>query len=156
MDKRDYNRFIGSLMWTIILFFMLIILSAACCFTLTGCTTVKYVPVESVTHDSTYISQLKRDSIHVHDSIYLFVETKSDTVYQTKYVQKIIYRDVLRTDTQYIDRIDTIRVPVPASCDPPKWYKIHHIPKSIAAIFLIMQLSAILFFVYLGRKYYNH
>lgn len=155
MDKRDYNRFIGSLMWTIILFFMLIILSAACCFTLTGCTTVKYVPVESMTHDSTYISQLQRDSIHVHDSIYLFVETKSDTVYQTKYVQKIIYRDVLRTDTQYIDRIDTIRVPVPTSCDPPKWYKIHHIPKSIAVIFLIMQLSAILFFVYLGRKYCN-
>lgn len=156
MDKRDYNRFIGSLMWTIILFFMLIILSAACCFTLTGCTTVKYVPVESVTHDSTRISQLQRDSIHVHDSICLFVETKSDTVYQTKYVQKIIYRDVLRTDTQYIDRIDTIRVPVPASCDPPKWYKIHHIPKSIAVIFLIMQLSAILFFIYLGRKYCNH
>lgn len=156
MDKRDYNRFIGSLMWTIILFFMLIILSATCCFTLSGCTTTKYVPVESVTHDSIYISQLQRDSIHVHDSTYLFVETKSDTVYQTKYVQKIIYRDVLRTDTQYIDRIDTIRVPVPASCDPPKWYKSHYIPKSVAVIFLIMQLSAILFFIYLGRKYCNH
>lgn len=121
MDKRDYNRFIGSLMWTIILFFMLIILSAACCFTLTGCTTVKYVPVESVTRDSIYISRLQRDSIHVHDSIYMEVKTKSDTVYQIKYVQKVVYRDVMRTDTLLVERIDTIRIPVPVERKLARW-----------------------------------
>ena len=94
------------------------------CFTLTGCTSVRYVPVESVTHDSIYISRVERDSIHVHDSIYLEVFSKADTVYQTKYVQKVLYRDALRTDTMIVERVDTIRLPYPVERQLSRWEKI--------------------------------
>lgn len=94
------------------------------CFTLTGCTSVRYVPVESVTHDSIYISRVERDSIHVHDSIYMEVVSKADTVYQTKYVQKVVYRDALRTDTMIVERVDTIRLPYPVERQLSKWEKI--------------------------------
>lgn len=94
------------------------------CFTLTGCTSVRYVPVESVTHDSIYISRVERDSIHVHDSIYLEVVSNADTVYQTKYVQKVVYRDALRTDTMIVERVDTIRLPYPVERQLSKWEKI--------------------------------
>lgn len=120
----EYRRFIAALMWTDILFFMMIILAAASCFTLTGCTSVQYVPVESVTHDSIYISRVERDSIHVHDSIYMEVVSKADTIYQTKYVQKVIYRDALRTDTMVVERVDTIRLPYPVERQLSKWEKI--------------------------------
>ena len=94
------------------------------CFTLPGCTSVRYVPVESVTHDSIYISRVERDSIHVHDSIYMEVMSKADTVYQTKYVQKVVYRDALRTDTMIVERVDTIRLPYPVERQLSKWEKI--------------------------------
>lgn len=117
----EYRKFISAIMWTAILFFLLIIMAAASCFTLTGCTSVKYVPVESVTHDSIYISRLQRDSIHVHDSIYMEVKNNADTVYQTKYVQKVVYRDALRTDTMVVERIDTLRIPVPVERKLSRW-----------------------------------
>ena len=120
----EYRRFISALMWTIIMFFMFILLSATCCFTLTGCTAVKYVPMESVTHDSIYISRLQRDSIHVHDSIFMSLETKADTVVKTKYVQKVVYRDALRTDTMVVERTDTIRIPVPIERKLTRWEQI--------------------------------
>ena len=120
----EYRRFIAAIMWTAILFFMFILFAAVSCFTLTGCTTTKYVPVESVTHDSIYISRLQRDSIHVHDSIYMEVKTKADTVYQTKYVQKVVYRDALRTDTMLVERIDTIRIPYPVERKLTRWEQI--------------------------------
>ena len=120
----EYRRFIAAFMWTAILFFLMIILAAASCFTLTGCTSVQYVPVESVTHDSIYISRVERDSIHVHDSIYMEVVSKADTVYKTKYVQKVVYRDALRTDTLLVERVDTIRIPVPVERKLSRWEQI--------------------------------
>lgn len=120
----EYKRFITALMWTTILFFLIVMMAAASCFTLTGCTSVRYVPVESVTHDSIYISRVERDSIHVHDSIYMEVVSKADTVYKTKYVQKVVYRDALRTDTMVVERVDTIRLPYPVERQLSKWEKI--------------------------------
>ena len=120
----EYKRFITVLMWTTILFFLVVMMAAASCMTLTGCTSVRYVPVESVTHDSIYISRVERDSIHVHDSIYMEVMSKADTVYQTKYVQKVVYRDALRTDTMIVERVDTIRMPYPVERQLSQWEKI--------------------------------
>lgn len=117
----EYRRFIEALMCMITLLFVTLSVAIVLCFTMTGCTSVRYIPVESVKHDSIYISRLERDSIHVHDSIYMEVKTKADTVYQTKYVQKVVYRDALRTDTLLVERIDTIRIPVPVERKLTKW-----------------------------------
>lgn len=120
----DMDRFIKALMYSALLFFLYLTMAMVACFTLTGCYVVRYVPVESVSHDSVYISRVERDSIHVHDSIYMEVMSKADTVYQTKYVHKVVYRDALRTDTMVVDRVDTIRLPYPVERQLSKWEKI--------------------------------
>ena len=117
----DYKRFMIALMWTIMMFFAFLLTAMVSCFTLTGCTLVQYIPVESVTHDSIYISKLERDSIHVHDSIYLEVKQQADTIIKTKYVQKVVYRDALRTDTFFIERVDSVQVPYPVERKLTKW-----------------------------------
>ena len=117
----DYKRFMIALMWTIMMFFAFLLTAMVSCFTLTGCTSVQYIPVESVTHDSIYISKLERDSIHVHDSIYLEVKQQADTIIKTKYVQKVVYRDALRTDTFFIERVDSVQVPYPVERNLTKW-----------------------------------
>jgi hypothetical protein len=117
----EYKRFMIALMWTIMMFFALLLTVMVSCFTLTGCSSVRYVPVETIKHDSIYISKLERDSIHVHDSIYLEVKQQADTIIKTKYVQKVVYRDALRVDTLFIERVDSVKVPYPVERKLSKW-----------------------------------
>lgn len=72
-----------------------------------SCTRTLYVPQTSVQRDSIYITQYKRDSIYMHDSIFQWL--KADTMYIEKWYTKYIER--LSTDTLYIERNDTIREP---------------------------------------------
>ena len=85
--------------------FSVIIVFILCLF-LCGCTTTKYVEVEKVRTDTTYITQHQRDSIWMHDSI--LVREKGDTVWfekwHTKYIEKQIH------DTLYSATHDTIPV----------------------------------------------
>ena len=64
---------------------MLVLLAMA----VTSCRSVRYVPVETVKHDSVYFNKVVRDSIHVKDSVLVIV--KGDTVTEFRY--KYIYRD---------------------------------------------------------------
>lgn len=79
------------------------------CILLSSCTTTKYVTVEKIKHDTTYVSKLQRDSIWLHDSIK--VSEKGDTVkiekWHTKYIEKQVH------DTTYISKRDTIPQPYP-------------------------------------------
>lgn len=76
---------------------------AACC-ALFSCRGVQYVPVETVKTDSVRIVDLQRDSIYVQDSV--IIRTKADTVYVTKW--RTEYRDALRVDTFYVERVDSV------------------------------------------------
>lgn len=67
----EYRRFITSLMWMVILFFMLLLVAVVSLFTLTGCTNVKYVPVESV--------RIERDTVVRHDTISRYIRSESTT-----------------------------------------------------------------------------
>lgn len=84
-----------------------------------SCHSTKYIPVETVRTDSVYFSTFLRDSIYVKDSIY--IKEKNDTVFVDKY--KYIYKYVNLTDTVFIERCDTIRVPVPVEREPSFWDK---------------------------------
>lgn len=68
---------------------------------------VEYVDREVIK----YVTQTQHDTIvnNVHDSIYHTIYQVGDTVYSTKYVEKIVYRDkiVVRCDTIYRDSIQT-------------------------------------------------
>ena len=92
---------------------MLVLLAMA----VTSCRSVRYVPVETVKHDSVYFNKVVRDSIHVKDSVLVIV--KGDTVIEFRY--KYVYRDKAKTDTAYVSRTDTIRVPYPVEARLTKW-----------------------------------
>ena len=90
-----------------------VILAVVAVLLLTGCRSVKYVEVDKVRTDTTYITKQQRDSIWLHDSLYIHEYTKGDTVYlertkwHTRYVEKVL------RDTLYRATHDTIPVPYP-------------------------------------------
>lgn len=59
-----------------------------------SCST-KYVPVEVVRLDSVRVVDVRRDSIHVLDSV--IIAGSNDTVYLTRW--RVVYREALRVDT---------------------------------------------------------
>lgn len=81
--------------------FFLILLFNSCI------TTKKHSQIEYV-HDTIvhtqYVDKLKHDSVYLHDSI--FIHTKNDTVYYTKY--KDVYKYIYVKDT--IHSTDTLKV----------------------------------------------
>ena len=107
--------------------------------------------------DSIFIYSLLRDSIYLHDSIY--VREKGDTVY--KYVEKLrykyinsvdtMYRTIVRVDTAYVDRtkLEVREKPVYVE-QHIKWYN-----KVCMWLGRICCLAAILWaiFLYLKRKF---
>lgn len=91
---------------------------------LTGCKSVKYIPVETVRTDSVYVDRYLRDSIYQRDSVFINRWTAGDTVYQDKIVYKYIYRDKVKYDTVAILRSDTVRVPFSVDRELSKWEQI--------------------------------
>ena len=82
----------------IILFFVV--------FALFGCTKTIYVPVTNTITEIQYRDRLQRDSLYFADSI--LIETKGDTVFNTKikyrYINKIVKDTVNRTDSVYVEK----------------------------------------------------
>ena len=76
---------------------------------LTSCTTTKYVEVERIRTDTTYITKWQKDSVWLHDSIH--VTEKGDTVRIERW--RTQWRDRLRVDTIYQATHDTIPQPYP-------------------------------------------
>jgi len=102
--EQKRNGCVGVLLW------MLIILLAG--FVLIGlgaCRSVRYIPVESVRHDSVVTILHHRDSIYQHDSVY--IKEKADTLLIERWHTR--WRDRVSHDTLYISKTDTIRIPVP-------------------------------------------
>lgn len=105
-----------------------------------SCRTVKYVPVETVKVDTTYINKLQRDSIYMLDSVY--VKEKGDTVLIEKY--KYLYRDKLVRDTLYMAKTDSIQVPYPVEKELTWWLKIKI---AIIDFVMVVCILVIIFFV---------
>lgn len=98
------NGCVGVLLW------MLIILLAG--FVLIGlgaCRSVRYIPIESVRHDSVVTILHHRDSVYQHDSVY--IKEKADTVLIERWHTR--WRDRVSHDTLYMSKTDTIMIPVP-------------------------------------------
>lgn len=68
-----------------------------------NCTT-KYVPVINTVIDSVKVVDVRRDSVHVLDSVLIY--GKNDTIYSTRW--RVEYREALRVDTFYSFRCDTV------------------------------------------------
>lgn len=80
---------------------------------LSSCRSVKYVPVETIRTDTTYITREQRDSIHIHDSIFVKEHQKGDTIFVEVEKIKRIYIDKTTHDTTYVATHDSIPVPYP-------------------------------------------
>lgn len=78
-------------------------------FFLSGCTTTEYVTVEKVRTDTVNHSKVLRDSVWLHDSVY--VKEKGDTVTVERWHTE--WRERLLFDTLLIATHDTIPQPYP-------------------------------------------
>lgn len=107
--------------------------------------------------DSIFITAIQRDSIYLHDSIY--VRETGDTVY--KYVEKLrykyvnsvdtLYRTIVRVDTAYVERTKVEIREKPVYIEKQvKWYN-----KGFMWLGRICCLAAILWaiFLYIKRKF---
>ena len=92
-----------------------VLLGTAIC----SCRSVKYVPVETVRHDTLYINKVRRDSIVKYDSVH--VREKGDTVWLEKY--RYLFVDKWRTDTLYVSRTDSVQVPYPVERELTRWQR---------------------------------
>ena len=90
---------------------------------LSGCKSVKYIPVKTTETRTDYVDRFKTDSVHVRDSV--FVMMQGDTVYRDRWHTE--YREVYIRDTIHVSERDTIREPYPVEIVKEK-YKV---PKSL-------------------------
>ncbi len=107
---------------------------------MSSCTRTVYVPQTTIQRDSIYITQYKRDSIYMHDSI-LVLRVRDSTIvekWHTKYIER------LNTDTLYIEKADTLRIPYPVekelSTMQKVWIKLGKLFSGLGfcAIFLVL------------------
>ena len=111
-------------------FLVLLLMSAIC-----SCTSTKYVPIESVKHDSVYLNKIVKDSVYIKDSVLI---VKGDTI--TEYRYKYIYQYKDKTDTLYITKTDTIRVPYPVERPLTRWEQLKDRAGGIVMFVLIITL----------------
>lgn len=74
-----------------------------------SCRHTEFVTVEKVRTDTLYKSEVLRDSIHVHDSVSVYMQ--GDTRYRDRWRTEYVYR--LRLDTVLDIRHDSIPCPYP-------------------------------------------
>ena len=118
-----------------------------------GCkTATKVVEVEKVRTDTTYITKHQRDSIHVHDSVYLHEYTRGDTVYIEKVRWRTDIKEKLRIDTIYKSKTDTVKVSVQETIvkQESKWKRLG---KMIGQMLVMLM---ILFGIYCGIQIARH
>jgi hypothetical protein len=84
-----------------------------------SCTTTKYVTVPELHTDTLMVTQHQRDSIYVHDSIWVNQWQAGDTIYRerTKWCTKYIER--LSHDTIYKSKTDSVPQPYPVIKEVP-------------------------------------
>lgn len=104
-------------------------------------TKVEYVDREVVKYET----KIQHDTLinNIHDSVYHTIFQKGDTVFDTKYVERIKWRDrvVVKTDTCYRDSIQTvIKESVKEKQIIPKWCYISLLVCGLFIIFAIIKV----------------
>lgn len=119
---------------------------------LSGCRQVEYVTVDRVHSDTLYQKLSVHDSIYVRDSVYLHEWVKGDTVFVEKTKWRNVEKELLRVDTVYKVRVDSVAVPYPvgkAKGAVSNWQRFR---MSVGDGFLIALLFGVVFMVLRWRK----
>ena len=78
-----------------------------------SCKTKEYVPVVEHHTDTLRLVHHHRDSIYLHDSTFVREYVQGDTVRVVTEMWHTKFRDVVKTDTLYRSRTDSVPVPYP-------------------------------------------
>jgi len=141
------DRSIGCL--TLAMWFFLVFCTGIILICFGSCKSVKYIPYETIKHDSIYITNHQKDSVYIYDSIYQ--KEKGDTLilekWRTKYVEKQVH------DTSYIERWDSIYVPYPVEKELSKWEKRYiTIGKVSTGLYIGLLIALIAWLVYYIKR----
>lgn len=112
-----------------------------------GCTTTKYVPIESVHTEYRDRVNVQRDSIYLRDSIY--IENKGDTIVIERWRDR--WRDRIIRDTMSVNTTDTIQhsVEVEKPLTAAQKVKIAIGNIAIAAVFVLLLVY------FIRRRFFN-
>ena len=111
-----------------------------------ACTTTKYVDVPVVHTDTLIVTNHQKDSVWLHDSIYLHEWMKGDTVMVDRVVYHTKYQERLRTDTVYQHKTDTVAKPYPVEVKVEKeltWWQNTRIHAGEALLVLLALAVAV-------------
>lgn len=137
---KDRAKYLLRLFLDYVPFVWAVILLALVLYGMTSCTSVKYVPVESIKTDSVRVVDVHRDSIYVQDSV--IVREKADTIFVTRW--RTEYREALRVDTVQIVRTDSIQNIVEVERDFTPWesmcFSLGRVMLTISAFVLVYKL----------------
>jgi hypothetical protein len=84
-----------------------------------SCTTTEYVTVPEVHTDTLMVTQHQRDSIYVHDSVWVNQWQAGDTIYRESTKWRTKYIERLSHDTIYKSKTDSVPVPYPVIKEVP-------------------------------------
>lgn len=117
LEERVYSyRSCGICFVGIVIFVLLSMLFGSCA-------TTKYVPIETIKTDTVYQSKVKRDSVHVRDSIYVKEWQKGDTIFVNRDRWRIEYLSKEVHDTIYKSKVDSVAVPYPVEKELTWWQR---------------------------------
>ena len=130
-------------------------LAAVCALLLTSCKTrERVVMVETTRTDTTYITKHQRDSIWLHDSIFVSEKQKGDTVYMLQERWHTRYVDRATHDTIYNFQTDSVPVPYPVTeyveKKLSKWQRLRM--RGGDALFAILGIGIVFAFLKLNAK----
>ena len=84
-----------------------------------SCTTTEYVTVPEVHTDTLMVTQHSRDSIYVHDSVWVNQWQAGDTIYRERTKWRTQYVERLSHDTIYKSKTDSVPQPYPVIKEVP-------------------------------------
>lgn len=134
---------------TLAMWFLLVFFAGMVLIGLSSCKSVQYVPVETIKHDSIYLSTIQHDSVYLKE--YINVYQKADTVYKERIITK--YKEKLLTDTVYVTKTDSVyqeRI-VEVEKKLTSWQESL---MGMGRIFLVLMLAAVAYVAYrIFRKF---
>ena len=142
-DEDENGGCAQNLLGVIVVFIILCV-----CVMLGGCKTrTVVVTVPEVRTDTTYITKAQRDSIWLHDSIYVGEKQKGDTIYMwkerwhTKYIEKATHDTIYQATHDTITEVMPIEVPKEVPARLSWWQKMLMWAGGIAIALLLICLS---------------
>lgn len=96
-----------------------------------SCITTEYVTVPEVHTDTLMVTQHSRDSIYVHDSIWVSEQQRGDTIlltttkWLTKYVERLSHDTIYKSKTDSVPQPYPVEVKVPADLSWWQTFRLH-------------------------------